>query len=114
MAIDKQSSAALLEIIIARSKADSTFRQLLLSDPKRAIHEALNVRVPDDFRIRFIEKEPGLDALIVLPDLREAEELYEADLDAVAGGAADPSVGDELSIELPGGTGLWAAPPTSL
>ena len=114
MAIDPQSSAALLEIITARSKADPAFRRLLLSDPKRAIHEALNVRVPDDFRIRFIEKEPGLDALIVLPDVREADELSESDLDVVVGGAADPSGGDELPIELPGETGLWAAPPTSL
>jgi hypothetical protein len=82
-----------LDAVIARAETDTEFRAQLLSEPRVAIHAAFGVRIPDDFRIRFIERDSNIDALIVLPDLRmshpaaAAEELSEQDLEQVTGGA---------------------------
>jgi hypothetical protein len=45
--------------------------------------------MPEDFRIQFIEKTAGLDALVVLPDPTSGDgDLSDRDLDTVHGGAA--------------------------
>lgn len=77
----------LLETVAHRASMDAPFRAQLLSDPAGAIHGAFGVALPDGFRIRFVEKDPGLDALVVLPDLRASDdELSDDDLEQVAGG----------------------------
>ncbi len=76
-----------LATILERSSVDHTFRQQLLADPRRAIQEGFAVVVPPTMTIRFIEKEPGVDALVVLPDfVGGSDELSSADLDKVSGG----------------------------
>ena len=81
----------LLDEIMRRAAEDADFRGFLLSDPKEAIYQSFGVRVPLNFRIRFIEKGHDVDALVVLPDLlRPDNELSDDDLDAVAGGTGDP------------------------
>ncbi len=55
---------------VARSVADARFRQQLLVDPNTALWESLGVRIPAGFRIRFVERGPNTDALVVLPDFR--------------------------------------------
>lgn len=76
-----------LEQILSRSAVDPEFRQALLVDPRKAILDALGVRIPANFRVKFIEREKNLDALIVLPELQRADgELDDDDLEAVAGG----------------------------
>lgn len=84
---------AALERILNRAEVDLDFRHALLDDPNKAILDGLGIRIPARFRVRFIEREQNIDALIVLPDfVRRDGELADGDLDAVAGGAgADPS-----------------------
>jgi hypothetical protein len=77
----------ILAQIAERAATDADFRRRLLVDPGPTIERDLGVRLPANFKIRFVEKDPGLDALIVLPDLaRPGNELSDEDLDAVAGG----------------------------
>jgi len=82
-----------LEQILTRAGVDLDFRKALLVDPRKAILEGLGVRIPASFRVKFIEKDKDVDALIVLPDLQGQDgELEDCDLEAVAGGGGtDPS-----------------------
>ena len=81
-----------LEAVLERSSVDPKFREQLLGNPRRAILEGFGVSIPASFNVKFIEKDRGIDALIVLPDVRRPEgELSDADLDSVSGGAhVDP------------------------
>ena len=83
-----------LQAVLDRATTDAAFRRRLLADPRAAILDGFGVTIPLGFNVRFIEKEAGIDALIVLPDLRCPEgELSDQDLDAVAGGT-DPTPDD--------------------
>jgi hypothetical protein len=80
----------ILTLIAERATTDADFRRRLLADAAPTIESDLGIRLPPKFKIRFIEKDPGLDALIVLPDLaRAGNELSDDDLDAVAGGTGE-------------------------
>jgi hypothetical protein len=84
----RETERRALDSIVARATVDRDFRQKLLADPRSAIRDALGLTVPSHFRIRFIERGPELDALVVLPDFREGvEELSDDELDTVSGGA---------------------------
>lgn len=77
-----------MAMVLARARIDAEFRRGLLSDPRTVIFEAFGVRIPEQFRLRFIEREADVDALVVLPDFRDASmELSEHDLEQVVGGA---------------------------
>lgn len=77
-----------LAAVLARAETDVVFRQRLLVEPHRAIHDTFGVEVPREFRLRFIERDQDVDALVVLPDLRNADqELSGEDLEQVTGGA---------------------------
>jgi hypothetical protein len=76
-----------LAAISSRAAQDQDFRQRLIRDPHAAIKEATGTTVPPTLRIKFIEKDPDIDVLIVLPDLiREVGELSEEDVSIVTGG----------------------------
>lgn len=76
-----------LDQILTRAAVDLDFRKALLVDPRKTIMDALGVSIPATFRVKFIEREKNVDALIVLPDLQLADgELGDDDLEAVAGG----------------------------
>ncbi len=84
----RESERRALDSIVARATIDHAFRQKLLADPRRAIRDELGLTIPSHFRIRFIERGPDLDALVVLPDFRSGEEaLSDDELEAVSGGA---------------------------
>ena len=84
----RESERRALDSIVERATVDRAFRQKLLADPRRAIRDELGLTIPSHFRIKFIERGPDLDALVVLPDFREGtEELSENELEAVSGGA---------------------------
>jgi hypothetical protein len=83
-----ESERRALDSIVARATVDRAFRQQLLADPRRAIRDQLGLTIPSHFRIKFIERGPDLDALVVLPDFKDgAEELSDEELQAVSGGA---------------------------
>jgi hypothetical protein len=95
MAPLKPNDERALDAVVSRAATDPKFRAALLTEPRQAIQQAFGVRVPDDVRVKFIERPPDVDALIVLPDVRRADgELADADLESVSGGAlnnwADP------------------------
>lgn len=78
-----------LKAVIARATVDRAFRTKLLQDPAAAIFEETGERVPHGVQIKFIEKDPGVETLIVLPDLiADGGELSVEELDQVAGGTA--------------------------
>jgi len=80
---------SLLQEVLVRASTDLPFRKQLLTHPDDAIYEALGVRLPDELRIKFIERPASVDMLIVLPDVHApGEELDDDDLDAVAGGTS--------------------------
>ena len=81
-----------LEHILTRAAVDLEFRKALLVDPRKAILDGLGIRIPASFRVKFIERDKDVDALIVLPDLQRKDgELDDCDLEAVAGGGdGDP------------------------
>lgn len=79
-----------LEQILTRAAVDLDFRKALLVHPRKAILDGLGIRIPARFRVKFIERDKDVDALIVLPDLQRLDcELEDGELDAVSGGA-DP------------------------
>jgi len=87
VSISTDSNAEVLTAVLARAETDVAFRQQLLTNPHRAIHDAFGVRVPADLRLRFIERGADVDALVVLPDLRvPLDELSDVDLERVTGG----------------------------
>jgi hypothetical protein len=76
-----------LESVLERASVDHHFRQQLLVDPRGTILDAFGVNIPSTFNVKFVEKEKGVDALIVLPDFRPPDgELSDGDLESVAGG----------------------------
>ena len=79
-----------LNKILQRSATDKEFRTRLLEQPDSAIEEIIGAPVsslPKQFRVQFMEKDAGLDALVVLPDYADPEGvLSDAELEAVAGG----------------------------
>jgi hypothetical protein len=81
-----------LDAVLSRASLDPAFRRALLTEPRAAIDAAFGIRIPPDLRVQFIEKGPEVDALIVLPDLRDPSgELSERDLESVAGGQYQPN-----------------------
>jgi hypothetical protein len=88
MSSQPNNQEQLLQTITTRAAVDNEFRSQLISDPRGAVAEAVGVQLPETFRIKFVEKEQGLDAMVVLPDyVPEAAELSEEELEAVAGGS---------------------------
>lgn len=80
---------AFWKTVISRATIDPAFRARLLADPRPAILEATGTPLAADVTVRFVEKDPGLDLLIVLPDLVPADpELSPEELEQVAGGTA--------------------------
>jgi hypothetical protein len=80
----------LLNKVLQRSATDKEFRARLIGEPERAIEEITGVPASSLARpvhVKFVEKEPGLDALIVLPDFVAPDgALSDSELEAVAGG----------------------------
>ncbi|MET0553738.1 MAG: hypothetical protein ABW221_11915 [Vicinamibacteria bacterium] len=93
-----------LEAVLQRASVDAYFRQRLLDDPRCAISEAFGVTIPSKFRVKFIEREKDVDALVVLPDFQRPNgELDDQDLDNCAGGTGgDPDNGNWAAGIPPG------------
>jgi hypothetical protein len=85
-----ESREKLMGEILDRAATDQIFRAQLLDDPKEVIYEEFGVVIPNSYRIRFVERDPELNALVVLPDFEGGangdSELCDDDLDYVCGG----------------------------
>jgi hypothetical protein len=76
-----------LAAVVTRAALDRHFRIELLADPHRAVRESFGVELPRGLRLKFVEKEAGVDLMVVLPDLVESvDQLDCEELDAVLGG----------------------------
>jgi hypothetical protein len=74
--------------LLSRSATDRAFRDTLIADPRAAIAEFTGREAPESLNVAFVENQA--DATIVLPPFVDpANELSEAELEAVAGGS-DP------------------------
>jgi hypothetical protein len=91
---------------IARMAAnDAEFRALALRDGRAAVEKATGRKLPDGFKIRFVDP-AGAHLTAVLPRAAyEEEELGEFELMAVAGGKGG-------SVRYQGGSGRSATPAT--
>jgi len=76
----KQTEARLIE----KAQGDEVFRRRLIDDPAGAISSELGMAIPPRLKLTVIE-ETNTNLYLVLP-AREAHELNEAELAAVAGG----------------------------
>ena len=108
MPADNAHAQHLREAILSRASWDPMFRTGLLQEPKQTIRDAFGVTIPEGFRIRFVEKGPDLDALVVLPDTNpDGPELSESDLDTVHGGEGGEGGGNGGGGGGIGGDGRW-------
>lgn len=77
-----------LELVMTRAATDRAFRRRLLEDPRCAIRDTFGIEPPRGLTMRFIEKDPGVDLMLVLPDPIDSTEPAAMDLDAVSGGVS--------------------------
>lgn len=84
--ISPEERRELLNAILDRASFDRGFRQLLIEEPKSAIHGEFGVEIPSSLKVKFIEKDPEIDSLVVLPDFLGDGELSDEDLEAASGG----------------------------
>ena len=86
---DNRADNKTVQQLLARSAVDSEFRAALLSDPRPALEQAVGKQLPENLRVKFIEKDADCDALFVLPDAIPQDELTPEQLESVAGGEGD-------------------------
>lgn len=73
-----------LRRIITRAQEDAGFRDQLKADPRAAVASLLGIEIPSAVSVTVVEDSPT-HLHIVLP--AENDQLSDADLEAVAGGA---------------------------
>ncbi|MGF1470888.1 MAG: NHLP leader peptide family RiPP precursor [Rubrobacteraceae bacterium] len=84
--------------IVQRSVEDEEFRQRLLDDPKAAIEQEIGAWLPDEIEIRAVEETQDTVYLVLPPkpqDAPQSSELFEQELEAVAGGWGTSSTCDQ-------------------
>jgi hypothetical protein len=105
--------------VLARAATDWDFRKRLLGNPRVALEREFALVLPALFRIRFVERDSDLDALVVLPTFRglggsageeketsmsslhDDDQLSDGDLEVVVGGLARAWPGTWDGAELP-------------
>jgi hypothetical protein len=89
MTRSRKSYHQALDAVLERAASDIAFRAELLDHPREAIRQQFGIEIPPTFRMKFIERDPNVDALIVLPDANTSGELSDDDLDNVRGGTGE-------------------------
>jgi hypothetical protein len=77
--------------VMQKATIDEEFRKELLQSPNQAVAKLIGEELPDDFKIKVLERDPNYTATFVLPELL-VDELDFDDLDNVAGGASQCTV----------------------
>jgi hypothetical protein len=94
---------AVLAEVARRSSVDPDFRALALKDAASAIAKVSGKAAPEGQKFRFVDNS-GPEKVIALPDpVPDLEELSEAELAAIAGGAGNGSQ-QIYTLNLGGGT----------
>ncbi|MBD2387093.1 NHLP leader peptide family RiPP precursor [Cylindrospermum sp. FACHB-282] len=78
------------ERIIAKAIEDPAYKQRLLSDAKAVLQEELDASLPDDLTVQVLQQSPKHLYLLLPMDIDELvrnSTLFEAELEAVAGGS---------------------------
>ena len=57
-----------IEEVLARAAVDDDFRKGLLTDPRTTLQAMADYVLPENLRVKFIEKSSDCDVLFVLPD----------------------------------------------
>ena len=78
--------------VLSKSALDSEFRAGLLTDPRATLEKMAGAPLPENLRVKFIEKDSDCDAMFVLPDPIAQDELTDQELEAVAGGIGDLTI----------------------
>jgi hypothetical protein len=92
--------------LVEKARTDSAFHELCRHDPAQALREVAAPELPDGCSLRCLEVDER-ELLITLPEWRsvhDAQELSDAEMDAVAGGTEEaiseviPFAGDAMPI----------------
>lgn len=83
---DPETANAVVGKVIKKAWNDASFKAKLLADPRRAVADAVGVELPAALHVRVHEDTPALSNM-VLPVNPAAEDLSDADLEGIAGGA---------------------------
>jgi hypothetical protein len=99
------SRAEMERRLIDRSLQDEEFRQRLLAEPRAAIEQEFESRLPESVEVRVVEETKDT-IYLVLPSaspVGQGDELSDQELEAVAGGASAmcPSITDDQVGECP-------------
>jgi hypothetical protein len=74
------------EKLIAKAWQDSSFKQELLANPKLAL-EKEGISLPESIEVHVVEETANTFCIVIPIQPSKVEELSEAELEAVAGGA---------------------------
>jgi hypothetical protein len=78
-----------MQALLTRAATDWTFRQQLLTEPRKAIAEFKGCEesaIPAGFNVAFIANRPGTHTVVLPNAIDPAAELSESELESVAGG----------------------------
>ncbi len=78
--------------VLSKSALDSEFRAGLLTNPRATLERMAGEPMPENLRVKFIEKDSDCDAMFVLPDPISSDELTDQELEAVAGGIGNLTI----------------------
>jgi hypothetical protein len=63
----EEEACKLFRYVMDRAQTDMAFRSGLLNHPRQILEKTLNIDLPPEFNIRFVENK-GADLTVVLPD----------------------------------------------
>jgi hypothetical protein len=73
-------------VVARRAAADPAFRKEFLANPREALGNVCELKLPRSVRLEVLEERPGTLCVVLPYPAREGAELAEADLENVAGG----------------------------
>jgi hypothetical protein len=90
--------------LVQRSLEDESFRQRLLEDPKAAMEEELETRLPEEVQVRAVEESAETIYLVLPPGTsstgqQESGEISDRELEAVAGGWDAQTAGFTCTVQ---------------
>jgi hypothetical protein len=86
-----QDRARLIEDLVTLAWSDETFKALLLTDPAKALERAYGLKLPSSVKVTVLE-ETAETRYVVIPYRPAPDDLSDAELAAIAGGASATSI----------------------